>query len=61
MAMAARSSLEIARASEVMLRTAVVFLRDNTRPREIVFCLYDREAAAAVFEKTLASIVGDTG
>jgi O-acetyl-ADP-ribose deacetylase (regulator of RNase III) len=49
----------IQRASEVMLRTAVAFLRGNTLPRAIVFCLYGREAAA-VFEKTLASIIRET-
>lgn len=42
----------IQRASEIMLRTAMEFLRDNPFPREILFCLYGRESAA-VFERTL--------
>jgi O-acetyl-ADP-ribose deacetylase len=45
----------IQRASEIMLRTAIDFLRENAFPREIIFCLYGREAAA-VFERTLESL-----
>ncbi len=43
------------RASEIMIGTAVDFLRDNELPREIIFCLYGREAAA-VFETTLEKL-----
>jgi len=43
------------RASEIMIRTSLDFLRDNEFPREIIFCLYGREAAA-VFEATLEKL-----
>ncbi len=45
----------IERASGIMLRTAIDFLRENEFPRQVVFCLYGRESAA-VFERTLAEL-----
>jgi O-acetyl-ADP-ribose deacetylase (regulator of RNase III) len=50
----------VQRASEIMLRTAVDFLRENEFPREIIFCLYGRESAA-VFEKTLEELSREEG
>lgn len=41
--------------SRIMLRASLDFLRKNSFPREIVFCLYGAEAYE-VFRKTLASI-----
>ena len=43
------------RCSEIMLRTAMDFLKKNDYPREIVFCLYGREAFA-LFETTLEKL-----
>jgi O-acetyl-ADP-ribose deacetylase (regulator of RNase III) len=41
--------------SEIMLETAIDFLKKNNYPPEIVFCLYGREAFS-VFEKTLEKL-----
>lgn len=41
--------------SRIMLRASLDFLKKNSYPREIVFCLYGAEAFE-VFRKTLASI-----
>jgi len=41
--------------SRIMLRASLNFLKKNSHPREIVFCLYGAEAFE-VFRKTLASI-----
>jgi O-acetyl-ADP-ribose deacetylase (regulator of RNase III) len=38
--------------SEIMLRTALNFLRENDHPREVFFCLFGDEALM-VFKKTL--------
>jgi O-acetyl-ADP-ribose deacetylase len=43
--------------SRIMLRASLDFLKKNSFPREIVFCLYGAEAYE-VFRKTLASIRG---
>lgn len=43
------------RCSEIMLRVAIDFLKKNDHPREILFCLYGREAFS-VFEKTLEGL-----
>ncbi|MDH7511596.1 MAG: macro domain-containing protein [Clostridiales bacterium] len=43
------------RCSEIMLQTAVDFLKKNDYPREIIFCLYGQEAFS-VFEKTLEKL-----
>lgn len=44
----------IGRCSEIMIKTAINFLKDkdNDYPKEIIFCLYGQEAYA-VFQKTL--------
>jgi O-acetyl-ADP-ribose deacetylase len=41
--------------SRIMLRASLDFLRKNSFPREVVFCLYGAEAYE-VFRKTLSSI-----
>ncbi|MGQ9671696.1 MAG: macro domain-containing protein [Candidatus Aminicenantales bacterium] len=43
------------RCSEIMLPVAIDFLKKNDHPREILFCLYGREAFS-VFEKTLEGL-----
>jgi len=43
------------RCSEIMLQTAVDFLKKNDYPREIIFCLYGQEAFA-LFETTLEKL-----
>ncbi len=47
----------IQRCSEIMLKTAMEFLKNNDFPREIIFCLYGGEAYS-VFEKTLEILTG---
>jgi O-acetyl-ADP-ribose deacetylase (regulator of RNase III) len=41
--------------SEIMLQTAMDFLKKNDYPREIIFCLYGQEAFS-VFEKSLGKL-----
>jgi O-acetyl-ADP-ribose deacetylase (regulator of RNase III) len=41
--------------SEIMLETAMDFLKDNEYPKEIVFCLYG-EQALSVFENSLTKL-----
>ncbi len=43
------------RCSEIMLRTAIDFLKRNDYPQEIVFCLYGQEAYS-LFLRTLAAL-----
>lgn len=43
------------RCSEIMLQTAIDFLKKNDYPREIVFCLYGQEAFS-LFEKSLEKL-----
>lgn len=45
------------RCSEIMLQTAMDFLKKSNYPREIIFCLYGKEAFS-VFEKTLEKLGG---
>ncbi len=45
----------IQRCSEIMLKTALEFLKKNDYPQEIIFCLYGQEAYS-VFEKTLEEL-----
>jgi O-acetyl-ADP-ribose deacetylase (regulator of RNase III) len=45
----------IQRCSEIMLDTAMDFLKDNDHPKEIVFCLYG-EQALSVFENSLTAL-----
>jgi O-acetyl-ADP-ribose deacetylase (regulator of RNase III) len=40
--------------SRIMLRTALDFLEKNSFPRQVVFCLYGKEAFE-IFQRTLAS------
>lgn len=46
------------RCSEIMLRAAMDFLKENAYPQEIVFCLYGNEAFSE-FERTLARLAGE--
>ncbi len=43
------------RCSEIMLKTAMEFMRKHDFPKKIIFCLYD-EKALSVFETTLTQL-----
>jgi O-acetyl-ADP-ribose deacetylase (regulator of RNase III) len=45
----------IEKCSQIMLQTAIEFIKKNDSPQEIVFCLYGQEAYS-VFEKTLENL-----
>ncbi len=45
----------LAECSRIMLRVVLDFLRENSLPREVVFCLYGKEAYD-IFRRTLASL-----
>jgi O-acetyl-ADP-ribose deacetylase (regulator of RNase III) len=45
------------RCSEIMIRTTLDFLAQSDWPREVIFCLFEREACA-VFEETLGALSG---
>lgn len=44
------------RCSEIMLKTALEFIKNHEYPQEIIFCLYGQEAYS-VFQQTLAKLV----
>ncbi|MCD6192170.1 MAG: macro domain-containing protein [Candidatus Aminicenantes bacterium] len=44
------------RCSEIMLKTALEFIKNHEYPQEIIFCLYAQEAYS-VFQQTLAKLV----
>lgn len=46
----------IRRCSDIMLKTAVAFIRQNDFPKEIVFCLYG-EKAYSMFTETLSKLI----
>jgi len=47
----------VQRCSEIMLKSAMEFLKTNDFPQEIIFCLYVKEAYS-VFEETLEKLSG---